>query len=87
MNPARDFGPKLMTFFAGWGEIAFTGGRDIPYFLVPIFGPIVGACLGAAGYKALICRHLPGLASGACDVPAKAEASARTEVNSASKAS
>ncbi len=59
MNPARDFGPKLMTFFAGWGEIAFTGGRDIPYFLVPIFAPILGACLGAAGYRALIARHLP----------------------------
>lgn len=67
MNPARDFGPKLMTYLAGWGEIAFTGGRDIPYFLVPIFGPIVGACLGAAGYKALICRHLPKLGSGACE--------------------
>ena len=62
MNPARDFGPKLMTFLAGWGDVAFTGGRDIPYFLVPIFAPILGACLGAAGYKALICRHLPGLA-------------------------
>ncbi|ROL74393.1 aquaporin, partial [Pseudomonas chlororaphis] len=36
MNPARDFGPKLMTFFMGWGEVSFTGGRDIPYFLVPI---------------------------------------------------
>lgn len=48
MNPARDFGPKLMTFLAGWGEIAFTGGRDIPYFLVPVFAPILGACLGAA---------------------------------------
>lgn len=70
MNPARDFGPKLMTFFAGWGEVTFTGGRDIPYFLVPLIAPVIGACLGAAGYKALICRHLPGLGSGACDVPA-----------------
>lgn len=59
MNPARDFGPKLMTFLAGWDEIAFTGGRDIPYFLIPIFAPILGACLGAAGYRALIARHLP----------------------------
>ena len=59
MNPARDFGPKLMTFLAGWGEIAFTGGRDIPYFLIPIFAPIIGACLGAAGYRVLIARHLP----------------------------
>ncbi len=68
MNPARDFGPKLMTFFAGWGQVAFTGGRDIPYFLVPLIAPVIGACLGAAGYKALICKHLPGV-GGACAVP------------------
>ena len=74
MNPARDFGPKLMTFFAGWGEVAFTGGRDIPYFLVPLIAPVLGACIGAAGYKALICKHLPGLGGGACDAPATAEA-------------
>ena len=61
MNPARDFGPKLMTFFAGWGEISFTGGRDIPYFLIPIFAPIVGACLGAAIYRGMIARHLPAV--------------------------
>jgi len=67
MNPARDFGPKLMTFFAGWGEIAFTGGRDIPYFLVPLIAPVLGACIGAAGYKVLICKHLPSLGAGACD--------------------
>ncbi len=30
MNPARDFGPKLFVFFAGWGEVAFTGGREDP---------------------------------------------------------
>jgi glycerol uptake facilitator protein len=59
LNPARDFGPKLFAFFAGWGNVAFTGGKDIPYFLVPIFGPLVGACLGAFGYRALIGRHLP----------------------------
>lgn len=59
LNPARDFGPKLFAYFAGWGKVAFTGARDIPYFLVPIFGPLLGACLGAVGYKALISRHLP----------------------------
>lgn len=62
LNPARDFGPKLFAWAAGWGDIAFTGGREVPYFLVPIFGPLVGACLGAFGYRALIGRHLP------CDV-------------------
>ncbi|PSS57107.1 MIP/aquaporin family protein [Pseudomonas sp. BBP2017] len=59
MNPARDLGPKLMTFLAGWGEVAFTGGRDIPYFLIPIFAPIIGASLGAALYRAVIARNLP----------------------------
>ncbi|WP_313739905.1 MIP/aquaporin family protein [Pseudomonas sp.] len=59
MNPARDLGPKLMTFFAGWGEIAFTGARDVPYFLIPIFAPILGACVGAGLYRGLIARHLP----------------------------
>jgi glycerol uptake facilitator protein len=59
MNPARDFGPKLMTFFAGWGEMAFTGGRDIPYFIVPVIAPVLGACLGAALYRGMIARHLP----------------------------
>ena len=73
MNPARDFGPKLMTFFAGWGEISFTGGRDIPYFLIPIFAPIVGACLGAAIYRGLIARHLPQPNSAPAHAPAVAE--------------
>lgn len=59
MNPARDFGPKLFTFFAGWGEIAFTGGREIPYFLIPIIAPIIGACGGAACYRYLIGKNLP----------------------------
>jgi glycerol uptake facilitator protein len=51
-----------MTFFAGWGDISFTGGRDIPYFLVPVFAPIIGACLGAAAYRGVIARHLPSVA-------------------------
>lgn len=58
MNPARDFGPKLFAGLAGWGEMAFTGGRDIPYFIVPIIAPILGASLGAVIYKTLIGRHL-----------------------------
>lgn len=67
MNPARDFGPKLMTFLAGWGEIAFTGGRDIPYFLVPVFAPIMGAGIGAALYRGVFARSLPNAAAAATD--------------------
>ncbi len=32
MNPARDIGPKAFARLAGWGNVAFTGGKDIPYF-------------------------------------------------------
>lgn len=64
LNPARDFGPKTFAFLAGWGKVAYTGGREIPYFLVPLIAPVVGACLGAFGYRALIGPHLPGQLSG-----------------------
>ncbi|MGL4725709.1 MAG: propanediol diffusion facilitator PduF [Scandinavium sp.] len=59
MNPARDFGPKLFTWFAGWGDIAMTGGRDMPYFVVPIVAPVIGACIGAAIYRFFIGKNLP----------------------------
>ncbi|WP_348240838.1 aquaporin, partial [Salmonella enterica] len=59
MTPARDLGPNLVAGLAGWGEIAFPGGRDIPYFLVPLVGPIVGASLGAFAYRKFIGRQLP----------------------------
>ena len=79
MNPARDFGPKLMTFLAGWGEIAFTGGRDIPYFLVPVFAPIMGACLGAALYRGVFARSLPTAA--AADAPTDDKTQGKTQTS------
>lgn len=59
LNPARDFGPKVFAALAGWGKVAFTGGQSIPYFLVPVFGPLVGASLGAFIYRNFIGRYLP----------------------------
>ncbi|EMI5492155.1 aquaporin [Providencia stuartii] len=59
LNPARDFGPKVVAYLAGWGDIALTGGREIPYFLVPLIAPIVGGLIGAFAYRTLISRHLP----------------------------
>ncbi|AKJ98647.1 MULTISPECIES: MIP/aquaporin family protein [Pseudomonas] len=78
MNPARDFGPKLMTFVTGWGEISLTGGRDIPYFLVPIFAPLLGACLGAAAYRGLIARHLPSTTTAIKDAEPAIDGKPRT---------
>lgn len=59
MNPARDFAPKVFAWVAGWGEIALTGGKDIPYFLVPLIAPVIGGCIGAFIYKTLIAPYLP----------------------------
>ncbi len=49
INPARDFGPRLLAWFAGWGEVAFPGNGTgySNYFWVPIVGPIIGAALGS----------------------------------------
>ncbi len=45
-NPARDFGPRLVAFAAGWGDIAIPGPRS--GFWVYIVGPLIGAPIGAA---------------------------------------
>lgn len=49
LNPARDFGPRLFAFLAGWGEIAIPGPRNM-FFTVYILSPTLGAVLGAWVY-------------------------------------
>jgi len=55
-NPARDFGPRLVAAFAGWGEVAIPGPNG--GFWVYIVGPMLGAPLGAAAYEFLLARGL-----------------------------
>jgi len=45
MNPARDLGPRLVTFFAGWGSIAWSS------WWIYTLGPITGAVLGGYVYN------------------------------------
>jgi MIP family channel proteins len=57
INPARDLGPRLFTFVAGWGREVFRAGNH--WWWVPIVGPLVGGVLGGAIYDQLIGRHHP----------------------------
>ena len=49
-NPARDFGPRLFAFLAGWGPIALPGPRGTGFLTVYILAPILGAILGSGLY-------------------------------------
>ena len=79
MNPARDFGPKLFAYLAGW-EQALTGAKDIPYFIVPIVGPIAGACFGGWLYPKAIAAYLPVAGQG-CTIPNQCDTDEAEEVN------
>jgi MIP family channel proteins len=57
INPARDLGPRLFTFLAGWGGEVFRAGNG--WWWVPIVGPLVGGVLGGAVYDQLITRLHP----------------------------
>lgn len=46
INPARDFGPRMVSWIFGWGDAAFpdqSGG----FFLVYIFSPLIGGTLAS----------------------------------------
>ena len=58
INPARDFGPRLLSFVTGYGEAWRDQNGDI-YFWVPIVGPIIGGLIGALLYDLLVGRNLP----------------------------
>jgi len=60
INPARDFGPRLFAWFAGWGETALPGNGQwfSNYFWIPIVGPLIGGILGVLIYDFGIKRIL-----------------------------
>jgi glycerol uptake facilitator protein len=62
LNPARDFGPRLVSWFLGWGDIAIPGPRG-GWFTVYILAPVIGALLGGGAYRILARRLLPAAAS------------------------
>ncbi|RKR75156.1 MIP/aquaporin family protein [Frondihabitans australicus] len=58
INPARDFGPRLMEWIVGYKD-AWLDQRGTVFFWVPIVGPIIGAIVGGGVYQATIARTLP----------------------------
>ncbi|MFJ3231472.1 MIP/aquaporin family protein [Streptomyces sp. NPDC086787] len=56
INPARDFGPRLLTWFAGWQSLAFPGDGQwfSNYFWIPIVGPLIGGVVGVLVYDLFI---------------------------------
>ncbi|GAA3775820.1 MIP/aquaporin family protein [Streptomyces coacervatus] len=59
INPARDLGPRLASYFTGYGT-AWRDQYGNLYFWVPIIGPLVGGPVGAAIYKLFISPFLTG---------------------------
>jgi glycerol uptake facilitator protein len=57
INPARDLGPRIFAYFAGWGSAAFPSPGN--YWWIPIVGPLVGGVVGAGFYQLLIHPFLP----------------------------
>jgi glycerol uptake facilitator protein len=56
INPARDLGPRLLTWLEGWKSVAMPGdyGNVNAFFWVPIVGPLIGGAIGAYAYDLLI---------------------------------
>lgn len=60
INPARDLGPRLWTFLAGWGQLAFPGAYQYfdNYWWVPIAGPLIGGVVGIYVYDLFVGQGL-----------------------------
>ncbi len=57
LNPARDLGPRIVSFYLGWGEIAIPGPRG-GWLTVYVAAPFLGALIGG-GIQRLLARYAP----------------------------
>ena len=52
LNPARDFAPRVLSYFAGWKSTAFSA-PDFGWFTVYIVAPILGGVLASIIFRAI----------------------------------
>jgi MIP family channel proteins len=52
INPARDFGPRMFTFVAGWGSDVFRAGDN--WWWVPVVAPPIGGVIGGWAYDVCV---------------------------------
>ncbi|MBI5584143.1 MAG: aquaporin family protein [Deltaproteobacteria bacterium] len=55
LNPARDFGPRLVAYLSGWGWVAIPGPRG-GFFTVYILGPLLGGTAAAVLFRGVFQR-------------------------------
>jgi glycerol uptake facilitator protein len=58
-NPARDFGPRVFAYFAGWGSIAIPGSPHTGFLTVYIISPLAGGILGVGLHRRVLRPALP----------------------------
>lgn len=58
INPARDLGPRLFCYLAGWDRSALPSPGN--YWWVPVLAPLLGSAVGGGAYQVLIHQFLPG---------------------------
>jgi glycerol uptake facilitator protein len=66
INPARDFGPRLVAYFAGWGKIAIPGPQN-GFFWVYIVAPLIGGSAAAGFFRFILAPLMVAKNPGAVD--------------------
>jgi glycerol uptake facilitator protein len=81
ISPARDLGPRLFCWLAGWGQSAFPSPEH--YWWVPIAAPLIGGVVGGGLYQVLIRPFLPHHAQ--AGMPQRQAPEAATEMQRAAE--
>ncbi|MEI6862366.1 MAG: MIP/aquaporin family protein [Verrucomicrobiota bacterium] len=56
LNPARDLAPRIFSYFAGWGAVAFTVNGS-GWLTVYVLAPVLGGLAGGGIYRRLLAPH------------------------------